>query len=319
MPSLGARGMIPLVALALIVAPAGCGEDDAELSSASAGDAPGAGGPLAWAIAGNPGDLDPLRATTREAQLVTLQVHEPLVESLSGPFGAGRRLPGLATASSSAANDTIWSFSLRQGVRFQDGSRFNAAAVVANAERWRADPQGRALMGDVFATDAPRPDLVRFFLERPDPDFPERLSAPQTGIVSPRAIGPPQSSRLRRELRSGSGPFELRERDADSVLVARNLSWWGTARGLGPELDQVEFRVVADPDDRLAVLEAGDVQVAEGLGRDQARRVQADPLLELLPGGAAGSLGIQRSVRGITSARGVESLSGVWVTRVMPG
>ncbi len=319
MRSLGARGMIPLVALALIGPLAGCGKDDPELLSASAAGEPGAGGPLAWAIARNPGDLDPLRASTRDAQLVTLQVHEPLVESLSAPFGAVRRQPGLATGSSSAANDTIWSFTLRQGVRFQDGSRFNAAAVVANAERWRADPQGRALIGDVFATDAPRPDLVRFFLEQPDPDFPERLSAPQTGIVSPRAIGPPGSSRLRRELRSGSGPFELRERDADSVLVARNLSWWGTARGLGPELDQVEFRVVADPDDRLAMLEAGDVQVAEALGRDQARRVRADPLLELLGGGAAGSLGIQRSVRGITSAREVDSLSAVWVTRVRPG
>ncbi|MEO8093157.1 MAG: ABC transporter substrate-binding protein [bacterium] len=318
MRSLGARGTIPLVALALIGAPAGCGEDDPEPSPTQAADAPGAGGLLAWAIASNPGDLDPLRATTREAQLVTLQVHEPLVQSLSGPFGSVRRMPGLASASSSAANDTIWSFTLRQGVRFHDGSRFNAAAVVANAERWRADPSGRALMGDVFATDAPRPDLVRFFLEQPDPDFPERLSTPRTGIVSPRAIGPLGSSRLRRELRSGSGPFELRERDADSVLVARNLSWWGTARGLGPELDQVEFRVVADAEDRLALLQAGDVQVAERLGPGQARAAREDPLLDVLPG-SRGSLAMQRSVRGITTARELPSLSGVWVTRVMPG
>jgi peptide/nickel transport system substrate-binding protein len=318
-PSLGARGILLVVAIAVAGATGGCAEDDPGLPPAPAADAPGAGGPLTWALASTPGDLDPLQATARETQLVTRQIHEPLVESLSGPLGDLRRLPGLAATASSSADETIWSFGLRQGVRFQDGSRFNAAAVVANAERWQAAPQGQALMNDVFATDAPRPDLVRFFLERPDPGFPERLSAPMTGIVSPRAIGSPRSSRLRRGQRSGTGPFELRERDSDSVLVARNLSWWGTARGLGPELDQVEFRTVADPDDRVALLEAGDVQVAESLRREQARRVRADPLLELLPGGAAGSLGIQRSVRGITSARGVPSLSGVWVTRVMPG
>ena len=43
-------------------------------------------------------------------------------------------------------------------------------------------------MPNLFAVDAPRPDLARFFLREPDPDFPDSLSAPQTGIVSPRAF-----------------------------------------------------------------------------------------------------------------------------------
>lgn len=321
MPRRGTRdaGLFATLAVAL-VALAGCGDDESRVAVPTVAGSPGTGGALVWALAERPAQLDPLRASSRASQLVTRQVHEPLVESLAGPFGDVRRLPGLAISSSASADDTIWRFALRPGVRFQDGTPLNASAVVANAERWRTSAEGGALMSDLFAADAPRPDLVRFFLERPDPDFPDRLSDPRTGIVSPRALDPPSGTgaRLRRDVRSGTGPFELRERGTGSVLVARNLSWWGTERGLGPALDQVEFRVVQDPDDRLALLSAGDVQVADSLGPTQARAARRDPLLEVLGGGTA-ALGLQRSVRGITSAREVPSLSGVWVTRVGAG
>ena len=318
MPSLGARWTVAAIAAATLAAAlAGCGESEQAPTSSSAADAPGSGGAFAWALADSPGDLDPLLADSRASQLVTRQVHEPLVESLSAPFGELRRLPGIAASWSSSAGETIWSFTLRQGVRFQDGSPLNAAAVVANADRWRTSPQGRALMPDLFAADAPRPDLVRFFLRSPDPGFPELVADPRTGIVSPRAIRRARGGGIRQS-RSGTGPFELRERDADSALVARNLSWWGTARGLGPDLDQVDFRVVESAQDRLALLEGGDIQAAEELGPAQARTAMDDPLLEVLGDGPE-SLGLQRSVRGISSATEVPSMSGVWVTRVSPG
>ena len=89
------------------------------------------------------------------------------------------------------------------------------------------------------------------------------------------------------------------------MLVARNLSWWGTERDLGPALDQVEFRTVADPGERLALLVAGDLQAAEALGPEQARESRRHPLLEVLPTGEGEWLGLERSVRGITS--GAES------------
>ena len=103
------------------------------------------------------------------------------------------------------------------------------------------------------------------------------------------------------------------------MLVARNLSWWGIERELGPALDQVHFRVIADADERLALLAAGDVQLADGLGPEQVREARAQPLLDLLPAEGDRALGLERSVRGITSGDEIPSLSGVWVTRINSG
>lgn len=302
------------------VALAGCGDDSGESSRASGGD-PGTGGALAWALAERPRQLDPLLASTRSEQLVTRQIHEPLVESLAGPFGDVRRLPGLALSYNASPDQTIWAFHLRAGVRFQDGTPFNAGAVLANGERWRTTPEGQALMPDLFAVDAPRPDLVRFFLDGPDPDFPDRLESPRTGIVSPQALSPSsgESASMSRTDRSGTGPFELRERDPEDVLVARNLGWWGTARDLGPALDQVQFRSVDGSAERLALLEEGDVQVAEGLAPGEAADARDDPLLDVLGGPGESALALERSVRGINSATEVPSLSSVWLTRLATG
>jgi peptide/nickel transport system substrate-binding protein len=307
-----------LAAVAAIVVLAGCGGGDDPGRRAAAA-SPGMGGTLTWALGERPAELDPLLANSRSSQLVTRQIHEPLVEALAGPFEDLRR-QGLASFWHPSEGRTIWSFRLRSGVRFQDGTRFNASAVLANAQRWRTTPAGQALVPGLFAADAPRPDLVRFILDHPDPNFPKRLADPRTGIVSPRALDPSsgQDAELRRELRSGTGPFELRESDSDGVVLARNPGWWGTRRDLGPALDQVEFRVVRKAKDRLALLSGGDVQVAEPFGPSRATEARSDPLLEVLGGGAA-AMGLQRSVRGITSAQQIPSLSAVWLTRVGTG
>jgi peptide/nickel transport system substrate-binding protein len=306
------------VAAAALVAFAGCGGDEDSAPATGTLDQPGAGGTLTWALAEGAGEIDPLLANTRSAQLVTRQVHEPLVERLVRPF-TDTRLQGLAEFWRSSQGGTVWSFRLRPGVRFQDGTRFNGQAVLANVDRWRTTPAGRALVPGLIAADSPRPDLVRFILDQPDPEFPRLLEDPRTGIVSPRALDPSsgENAELRRESRTGTGPFEIRESDSDGTVLARNIAWWGTQLKLGPALDQVEFRVVKRAADRLALLSGGDVQVAEALG-SEAAKARRDPLLEVL-GSGTGVLGLQRSVRGINSATEIPSLSGVWLTRVGAG
>ena len=315
----GIRRAIPafVTALALAVPAGGCDGDEEGAATPGSPAEPGAGGALEWALAERPEDLDPVRADTRPEQLVTRQVHEPLVTSLTGPFGDQRRVPGLALSARGTAGDTVWSFRLRPGVRFQDGTPFNAAAVVANGRRWLTTSGGQALMPELFAVDTPRPGLVRFLLERANPSFPDVLASPQAGIVSPRALFPRsgEGAILRRDSRSGTGPFELRESDRSGSLVARNVDWWGSERELGPALDQAQFRVVPEASERLALLEGGDVQLAEALGPEEAGAARRAPLLDVLEG-EVGALGLERSVRGVESGREVPSLSGVWLTRI---
>jgi ABC-type transport system substrate-binding protein len=304
---------------AILVALAGCGDDDGVGNGATDGGAAlGDNGALVYALEGPVRELDPLRATTRSEQLVTRQAHEPLVESLRGPLGDGRRERGLARSWRPSRDREIWSFELRRRVRFQDGTPFNAAAVLVNAERWRESAAGRALLPELSAADAPRPDLVRFILTRPVSNLAERLASPRLGIVSPSAVrrGGRGVGGLARMDRSGTGAFELRERERGTIVVARNVEWWGTRAGLGPALDQIEFRVSPSVRERVLQLRSGTVRVADSLPPSAGRRIRRDPLLTYVTGTGERVLGLERSVRGIDSASAVDSLSQVWLTQV---
>jgi len=106
----------------------------------------GGGGTLAYAMPSLPSSLDPLTAETRAAQTVTRQVYEPLIERLSGPYVQAAPQAGLALQARPSRDRTTWTVTLRPGVRFQDGTPFNAAAVLANSRRWQTDATGRSLL-----------------------------------------------------------------------------------------------------------------------------------------------------------------------------
>jgi peptide/nickel transport system substrate-binding protein len=303
---------------------AGCGGDDDDAGGAAA-DRPAEGGTLTFALASAPDEFDPLYADDRASQIVTRQIHEPLTESLSGPYGDVRELPGLAPSAGSSDDRSVWRFRLRPRVRFQDGEPFNASAVLVNAERWIGTPQGRELVPGLVAVDAPRPDLVRFILDRPDPLFPEELADPRLGLVSPRALrarkeGPPRLDVRAALTGSGTGAFELREPGSDGpAVLARNADWWGTRFELGPALDQIVFPAIPEGPRRVAALAGGEAQVADRLSENAARRVRADPLLAVAGEGRDTVIAFERSVRGIGPGEAVPALSDAWLTTVGTG
>jgi peptide/nickel transport system substrate-binding protein len=267
-------------------------------------------------LAEAPRTLDPLLARTRAELLVVRQINEPLIENLAGPYGDVRRLPGLALEAHPLADKTIWRLTLRQNVRFQDGARFNASAVLDNAQRWQTTVEGGALLPGLVAVDAPRPDLVRFIFDRPVPDLKRQLSSPRLSVVSPRVLRSPRAEvRLARGDRTGTGAFEVRERSSSRVLIARDVGWWGTKHELGPAVDQVEFRAVSDADQRLTLLRRDEVQVAERLGQAQVADLRRDPLLTEQQGPGGTALGLERSIRGIAPGE-IPVLSAVWLTRI---
>jgi peptide/nickel transport system substrate-binding protein len=300
---------------------AGCG-GDGDGEAATGASRPLEGGTLDFALAADPDRLDPLLASDRPSQVVTRQIHEPLVEVLTGPFGDLREVSGLAKSSDSSGDSTIWRFRLRPGIRFGDGTPFNASAVLANAERWLASPEGRILVPDLAAVDAPRPALVRFILDSPDSGFPERLSQVRLGLVSPRALrdmSPVDGVRVA-DGGTGTGAFEFREQETGaSTVLARNTSWWGTRLRLGPALDQLVFPVAPRAEERVSMLADGQVEVADDLAPPLAEEVRSDPLLAVEGGGSGPLFGVERSVRGVEAGDGVPALSGAWLTTVGAG
>lgn len=243
-------------------------------------------------------------------------MHEPLVERLNGPYGDTDRRPGLVLAAKPSNDRTVWTLTLRPGVRFQDGTPFNASAVLANTRRWSGGQAGRTLVPHLFAVDAPRPDEVRFLLDQPVRDLPARLSSPRLGIVSPRALVPQggESSRLKPgATNSGTGPFVAGSASSRHLELSRYSGWWGTAIGLGPALDGVSFVAAPAESQRLGLLQSGSAQIADPLDAASLSVVSADPLLTAV-GGPGGGIGLEGSVRGIGSVRAVPLLSRVWLT-----
>ena len=230
-----------------------------------------------------PSTLDPLAARSRAALTITRQLYEPLIERLTGPYGQATPQAGLALAARPSRDRTTWTVTLRSGVRFQDGTPFNAAAVLANSRRWQTNPAGRSLLPHLFAVDAPRPDEVRFLLDQPLPDLVRRLSSPRLAIVSPRALDPQtgQNARFPADAAgSGTGAFQPGPAGPGRMTLSRFAGWWGSEMGLAPSLDGVTFVVAHQPAQRLRLLRDGVVQVADPLGPSELRAANADPLLD---------------------------------------
>jgi peptide/nickel transport system substrate-binding protein len=306
-----------LVLLVLLLA--GCGSGGGGTTQVGTGLPPaGGGGTLSYALPGLPATLDPLAASDRAAQTVVRQVYEPLIERLSGPYGEAAPQAGLALTARPSSDRTTWTVTLRSGVRFQDGTPFNAAAVLANTRRWQSSATGTRLLPHLFAVDAPRPNEVRFLLDGPVPDLVSRLSDPRLGIVSPRALDPQSGQHagfLPDQAGSGTGAFVAGPSGPARLVLSRYAGWWGSPMGLGPSLDGVTFVVAPQPAQRLRLLEDGAVQVADPLGSTALRAADSDPLL-LTVGGPVSGIGTEGSIRGIDSAREVPVLSGVWLTRL---
>jgi peptide/nickel transport system substrate-binding protein len=308
-----------LIALTAMLAMAGCGGSGGASSRVNTALPPaGGGGTLTYAVPALPSTLDPLAAQTRPELIVTRQVYEPLIERLTGPYEPAAPQAGLALEARPSRDRTTWTVTLRPNVRFQDGTPFNAAAVLANSRRWQTDPAGQKLLPHLFAVDAPRPDEVRFLLDRPVPDLVTRLSSPRLGIVSPRALDPQTGQNahfLTDAAGSGTGAFEPGPSGPGRQMLSRFAGWWGSPMGLGPALDGVTFVVAPQPSQRLRLLKEGAAQVADPLGPAGVRAAGSDPLLDTV-GGRLSGIGLEGSVRGIDSSSEIPILSSVWLTRL---
>ena len=126
---------LPLVAFLALIA-AGCGGGDNESSggtSPSETTGGGGGGTLVFGSAADPVALDGILVSDGESSRVIEQIFETLVDLKPGTTDVE---PGLAESWESSDDGTAWTFHLRQGVKFQDGTDFNADAVCFNFDRW---------------------------------------------------------------------------------------------------------------------------------------------------------------------------------------
>lgn len=248
--------------------------------------------------------LDPWSATDSATELVLGQIYEPLVELDAASFGI---VPKLAERWSMSTDGRTYAFTLREGVRFQDGTPLDAAAVVETFERGRA--LGRLAGLPIEAVRATDASTVVFTLRTAYAPLLAALASPRFGVVSPACLARDASwSRPAATCAAGTGPFRVAPGAwrPGRVTLTRNDAYWARdADGHAlPYLDGLTFEAMSDDGARAAAVHTGTADVALGLGLAAVASIRSDPNVAVLrrPSSDASFLGIATTAAPLSSA-----------------
>jgi peptide/nickel transport system substrate-binding protein len=242
----------------------------------AAGESPKAGGTLKIALESELRTLDPFRSSQR----VERQVYYNMYDSLVTIDKSLAIKPGLAT-SYQFTDPTTLQFSLRTGVKFHDGTDFNADAVKFNIDRvlTAASSPRKSELASVQSVDVKDPSTVIFHLKKPDAALLAQLVDRAGMILSPAAIAKGGADFGRNPLGAGTGPFQFVEwkRD-DHLTLKKNPNYWVAGR---PYLDGVVYRPITDSNAALAALRTGDIDAAgtQAIANKDIASIKSDPSL----------------------------------------
>lgn len=185
-----------------------------------------------------------------------------------------RLVPGLATAWR-AVDDTTWEFSLRKGVRFHDGSTFDARDVESSVRR-AADlaqkgGQFASFVRAIASVQIVDSHTIRFRTATPHAVLPRDLNSI---FIVPRSTAAASTEEFNAgKATIGTGPFRLQSfARGDRVELVRNDAYWGER----PRWERVTLRILPQDAPRLAALLAGDVDAIENIPTSDAGRLERD-------------------------------------------
>lgn len=236
-----------------------------------AGRAPAAvknGGTLTVALTADPRTFDPHLAGSLQGRATTQAIHDTLFEL----DASGKLAPGLVEAWDWKDDKTVV-LTTRSGVKFHDGTAFDAEAVRYNLERIRNPDTGSIRGGEISALDTVEvldPKTVKLTLKQPFAAFLYPLVDVAGCMASPTAL-----ERWGKEYGlhpAGTGAFKAAEylKDAHSKLE-RNGDYWRSGK---PHLDGLVLRPIPVDSTRLAELRSGGVQFAESLPLQDIQRLR---------------------------------------------
>ena len=229
-----------------------------------------------------PPGLDP---TAAAAAAIGEVVHYNIFEGLTKIAPSGAVLPLLAVDWGHTDDGKTYTFRLRQGVKFSDGSAFDAAAVKFSFERARAagssNKAKKAFFDNLSRISTPDPHVVMLEFTVPDGAIPFRLGENTAVILHPDTAASAATQPV------GTGPYKLESWNRGSALTLAR--WDGNRDAAKVRMRRVSFRFINDPAAQVAALLAGDVDGMPRLGALQAlKQFQADRRFTVEVGSTAG-------------------------------
>jgi peptide/nickel transport system substrate-binding protein len=272
-----AAALVLVLVVVLVAVIVGCGSSGSGSSSASpsAAGAIKQGGVLKIGTAPGNVNYDPaLFAGAVSDILLQQQIYEKLV-TLGQDFSVQ---PTLATKWDSS-DGKVWTFTLRDGVKFSNGQPFTADDVVYTMDRLRSKKLGSP-MADVYANIksvvATTPTTVTFNLKNVDSEFPASLTDYRTLMLCKTVKDPAKEA-------VGTGPFVLKSISAeDRAVLTKNPDYWGTdAQGNKlPYLDEIDFVYSPDTAGQIQGLQGGSLNWVGGISSEQKMTVESSPDLK---------------------------------------
>jgi peptide/nickel transport system substrate-binding protein len=207
-----------------------------------------------------------------------IQVVSAVYDTLTVPNSKGEAVPYLAKSVEPNADFTEWTITLRDGVKFHDGTPLDAAALKLNLDSWRGAPDAQNVgpllpivfrdMDDVQIVD---PMTVKVVLGVPIADLDEGFfGVGRFGIMAPAQLNSPDCATKM----IGTGPFKLEEyKQNEATTVVKNPDYWQQGY---PKVDRIRFVPVVDGAARITQLQGGELDLMH-----TSAALQIDALHEL--------------------------------------
>jgi peptide/nickel transport system substrate-binding protein len=235
---------------------------------------------LTIALQLEPPHLDP---TSAAAGAIDSVLYSNVFEGLTRFMSDGSVVAGLAESWEISEDGTTYTFALRDGVSFHDGTTMDAEDVKFTLDRARAEDSAnaqKALFAGISEVIVIDPNTVEVKLSAADGNFLFNMAWGDAVIVAPESIETIKQTPI------GTGPFKFDNWvQGDRIEISRNTSYWGDA----PALEAATFKFISDPTAAFAAMMAQDIDAFAGFpAPENLPQFEADPRFQVLVGSTEG-------------------------------
>jgi peptide/nickel transport system substrate-binding protein len=263
---------LALAAAGALVLGACSGGESVDTGGGGGGGGGGGDDVLVAAVAAQPDQLDPHVTTAYPSFQVLENVYDTLVVPSADDLTME---PSLAESWETSEDGLTWTFTLREGVTFHDGSEFDAADVVYSYNRIIDEELANAYrFANVESVEAVDPQTVEITVSQPTPNLPALIGGFKGMAIIPE--GAADDYDLTTEA-VGTGPFELESSGAGETVLTAYDDYWGGDVAVGG----VEFRYITEPAAALTALQNGEVQWTDNIPPQQIEALEGDDAVEL--------------------------------------
>ena len=227
-----------------------------------------------------PPHLDP---TSAAAGAIDSVLYSNVFEGLTRFMEDGSVVEGLAESWEISDDGTVYTFKLRAGVTFHDGTVMDAEDVKFSLDRARAEDSTnaqKALFAGITSVEVVDPTSVKVTLDQPNGNFLFNMAWGDAVIVAPESIENIKQQPI------GTGAFKFDSwTQGDKIELVKNADYWGTPA----RLESVTFKFISDPTAAFAAVMAEDLDAFTGFpAPENLPQFEADPRFKLLIGSTEG-------------------------------